>query len=129
MLLGPHLRPFRPFSPAPILYRYSRTRRCQFRSRSRRAIVRTRPATGILSHYEVNGIMNDLSRRELFQALAAAGVGSEVFQRAVAVHADTAAAVTPQLVERAEWVAGLQLSEEDRKTVAGILNGWHAAFR
>src|SRR5258707_13423545 len=73
--------------------------------------------------------MNDLSRRQLFQALVAAGVGSEVFQRAVAAQADTAVAVTPQLVERAEWVAGLQLTEEDRKTVAGILNGWHAAFR
>jgi Asp-tRNA(Asn)/Glu-tRNA(Gln) amidotransferase A subunit family amidase len=73
--------------------------------------------------------MNDLSRRELFQALAAAGVGTEVFQRAVAAHAEMTTAITPQLVERAEWVAGLQLSEEDRKTVAGILDGWHAAFR
>jgi Asp-tRNA(Asn)/Glu-tRNA(Gln) amidotransferase A subunit family amidase len=73
--------------------------------------------------------MNDLSRRQLFQALAAAGVGTAVFQRAVAAEAESAPTITPQLVERAEWVAGIELSEEDRKTVAGILNGWHASFR
>src|SRR5438309_389062 len=73
--------------------------------------------------------MNDLSRRELFQALAVAGVGTEVFQRAVAASADRTTTITPQLIERAEWVAGLELNEEDRKTVAGILNNWHASFR
>ena len=42
------------------------------------------------------------------------------YYQTVAAGADRTT-ITPQLIERAEWVAGLELSEEDRKTVAGIL--------
>ena len=52
-----------------------------------------------------------------------------VFQRAVAAQAEKAPAVTPEMIERAEWVAGLKLSPEDRKAVAGLVGGWQDGFR
>jgi Asp-tRNA(Asn)/Glu-tRNA(Gln) amidotransferase A subunit family amidase len=58
------------------------------------------------------------TRRQLLQALGAAGVGSLVFRRALAAQVQQAGTVTPEMVQQAEWIAGLKLSEEDRKTVA-----------
>src|SRR5262245_13624892 len=71
----------------------------------------------------------DLTRRGLFEALAAAGVGTAVFQRAVSAQAEKAPAVTPEMIEQAEWVAGLKLSPEERKAVAGLVGGWQDGFR
>jgi Asp-tRNA(Asn)/Glu-tRNA(Gln) amidotransferase A subunit family amidase len=61
------------------------------------------------------------TRRHLLQVLAGLGVGSAVFQRALAAQAEKAAAVTPEMVEQAMWIAGLKLSEADRKSLAGSL--------
>jgi Asp-tRNA(Asn)/Glu-tRNA(Gln) amidotransferase A subunit family amidase len=70
-------------------------------------------------------------RRELLHGLAALGVGTPLFQRAVvaavddppkAANAKSAArskAVTPAMVEQAEWVAGVTLTDDERKRVAG----------
>jgi Asp-tRNA(Asn)/Glu-tRNA(Gln) amidotransferase A subunit family amidase len=58
------------------------------------------------------------SRRFFLGVLAGLGVGSETFQRALAADAEQAAAVTPEMVKQAEWVAGLKLSEDQRKAVA-----------
>ncbi len=55
------------------------------------------------------------TRRQLLQSLAAAGVGSAVFQRALAADAEPAGAVTEEMIKQAEWVAGIKLSEDDRK--------------
>ena len=68
-----------------------------------------------------------MHRRDLLQGLAALGVGSAVFQRAVAATAEDAPpprlkVVTPKMVEEAEWVAGITLSDADRKVVAGWLS-------
>src|SRR5262249_7368341 len=71
----------------------------------------------------------DLTRRGLLEALAAAGVGTAVFQRAVAAQAEKAPAVTPEMIEQAEWVAGLKLSPEERKAVAGLVGGSQDGFR
>src|SRR5262249_26488836 len=71
----------------------------------------------------------DLTRPGLFEALGAAGVGTAVFQRAVAAQAEKAAGVTPEMIEQAEWVAGLKLSPEERKAVAGLVGGWQDGFR
>ena len=59
-----------------------------------------------------------LTRRQLLQVLGALGVGSAVFQRALAAQVEQAMTVTPEMIQQAEWIAGLQLSEEDRKTTA-----------
>jgi Asp-tRNA(Asn)/Glu-tRNA(Gln) amidotransferase A subunit family amidase len=68
------------------------------------------------------------TRRRLLQLLAGLGVGSLVFQRALAAAADKAAAITPEMIQQAEWIAGLELSDEDRKTLAGRLNRQQRRF-
>jgi Asp-tRNA(Asn)/Glu-tRNA(Gln) amidotransferase A subunit family amidase len=62
------------------------------------------------------------TRRRLLQFLAGLGVGSVVFRRALAAAADKAPTVTADMVKQAEWIAGLKLSDEDRKTLAESLN-------
>jgi Asp-tRNA(Asn)/Glu-tRNA(Gln) amidotransferase A subunit family amidase len=62
------------------------------------------------------------TRRRLLQLLAGLGVGSAVFHRALAAAADNAPAVTADMVRQAEWIAGLQLSDDDRKALVGTLN-------
>jgi Asp-tRNA(Asn)/Glu-tRNA(Gln) amidotransferase A subunit family amidase len=67
---------------------------------------------------------SEVSRRELFAAAAALGIGTATFHRAVAA---TVAAqpktepITPEMVEHAEWVAGITLTNDERKQVAGRL--------
>lgn len=65
--------------------------------------------------------MSNVSRRDLFAAAAAVGVGGSAFHRAVA--ATTAAQppgteVTAEMVKSAEWVAGVTLTDEHRRAVA-----------
>ncbi|HEY7314366.1 MAG TPA: amidase [Gemmataceae bacterium] len=62
------------------------------------------------------------TRRRLLEVLAGLGVGSAVFQRALAADADKAAEVSPDMIRQAEWISGLKLSDDDRKTVAGSVN-------
>ncbi len=65
----------------------------------------------------------NVSRRELFAAVAAVGVGNATFQRAVAAAAaqPKVEVITAEMVQGAEWVAGITLSDAERKTVAGSL--------
>jgi Asp-tRNA(Asn)/Glu-tRNA(Gln) amidotransferase A subunit family amidase len=61
------------------------------------------------------------SRRELFAAAAAVGVGTPTFHRAVAAEvaaADPVTDVTPEMVKAAEWVAGVELTDDQRQQVA-----------
>lgn len=67
-------------------------------------------------------------RRELLAAVAALGIGPATFQRAVAAQAEKAAAVTPEMVQSAEWVAGVTLTDADRKRVAAGLTRSLADF-
>ena len=62
------------------------------------------------------------SRRDLLRCLAALGVGSAVFRRAVAVQAEAATAVTADMIKQAEWVTGLTLTDDERKGLVGGLN-------
>ncbi len=66
------------------------------------------------------------TRRHLLQLLAALGIGSPVFQRALAAQAEQAPGVTAEMILQAEWIAGLKLSEEDRK---GLVNSLTQALR
>ena len=58
------------------------------------------------------------TRRQLLQTLGAIGIGSTVFQRALAAQVEQAGSVTPEMIAQAEWIAGLKLSEEDRKSTS-----------
>jgi Asp-tRNA(Asn)/Glu-tRNA(Gln) amidotransferase A subunit family amidase len=70
-----------------------------------------------------------LDRRDLFTAVAALGIGSTAFHRTIAaevIHADDEkkeplTKITDEMVKNAEWVAGITLTDEDRKSVAASL--------
>ena len=55
-----------------------------------------------------------LSRRHMLKVVSAAGVGSAVFGRALAAMGEEAGAITSGMIKKAEWVAGLQLTDADR---------------
>lgn len=66
------------------------------------------------------------SRRRILQLLALTGVGAGVFRRALAALVDDQATVTPEMVKQAEWIAGLEYSEDDR---ALLLEGVNEAIK
>src|SRR5580700_10856634 len=57
-----------------------------------------------------------LSRRSALAVLGSAGIGTAVFQRALAASAG-GGPVSPQMVADAEWVAGVKLAEPQREAV------------
>jgi len=71
---------------------------------------------------------DSVPRRHLLKLLAGVGAGGAVFQRAVAALAQEAGRVTPEMIRQAEWIAGIELSEEERKAAATALaqsvRGW-----
>jgi Asp-tRNA(Asn)/Glu-tRNA(Gln) amidotransferase A subunit family amidase len=62
------------------------------------------------------------SRRQLLSTLAGLGVGSVVFQRAVVAQAPKEGRITEEMIKQAEWIAGLKLSDDDRKALVGRIN-------
>lgn len=63
----------------------------------------------------------DPFRRRFLQALAGLGIGSLPFQRSLAAQVRPGASVTPDMVRQAEWIAGLELSDEERQAIARAL--------
>ena len=59
-----------------------------------------------------------LHRRTILKSLAALGVGTVTFRRALAAQAAQAGTVTPEMIKQAEWIAGLELTEEERTSTA-----------
>jgi Asp-tRNA(Asn)/Glu-tRNA(Gln) amidotransferase A subunit family amidase len=57
-----------------------------------------------------------LSRRSALAVLGTSGIGTAVFQRALAASAGSGP-VSPQMVAEAEWVAGIKLTEPQREAV------------
>ena len=56
----------------------------------------------------------DSKRRAVLKGLAALGVGTATFRRALAAQAAQAGPVTPEMIKQAEWIAGLDLTDEER---------------
>jgi Asp-tRNA(Asn)/Glu-tRNA(Gln) amidotransferase A subunit family amidase len=65
-----------------------------------------------------DGFDEGLSRRKILAALAGLGVGTAAFQRAIAWQAELAGKVTAELIQQAEWIAGITLTDEERKAIA-----------
>ena len=63
----------------------------------------------------------NLSRRRVLETLAGLGVGSSVFARAVAAQAENGPRVTTEMIRQAEWIAGLEFSDDDREKMLGRL--------
>jgi Asp-tRNA(Asn)/Glu-tRNA(Gln) amidotransferase A subunit family amidase len=70
-----------------------------------------------------------ISRRSILQALAGLGVGTQVFQRALAASVQASGKVTAEMVAQAEWIAGIELAEGQRDEVAAALENSMAAGR
>jgi Asp-tRNA(Asn)/Glu-tRNA(Gln) amidotransferase A subunit family amidase len=62
------------------------------------------------------------SRRNLLKTLAAIGVGGTVFQRAVVAQAPKDGPITAEMIQQAEWISGIKLSDDDRKALVGRIN-------
>ncbi|QDV32897.1 amidase [Tautonia plasticadhaerens] len=70
-----------------------------------------------------------LRRRAVLKALGALGIGSATFRRAVASRADEEGGVTPDRLAQAEWIAGLELTEEERESTAKAVERSLEEFR
>jgi Asp-tRNA(Asn)/Glu-tRNA(Gln) amidotransferase A subunit family amidase len=70
-----------------------------------------------------------LSRRQVLTVLAGTGIGSAVFHRALAAQADKAVAVTADMVKQAEWVAGIELNDDERKSLGDSLTRMQRDFQ
>ena len=55
-----------------------------------------------------------VSRRGMMGILAGLGVGSTVLHRALAAAVDEKGTITPEMIQQAEWIAGLELTDEER---------------
>ena len=56
-----------------------------------------------------------ISRRGVLKVLGGLGVGTAAFQRALAAQVQEAGAITPEMIQKSEWIAGLELTEEERE--------------
>ena len=69
-----------------------------------------------------------LTRRRALAILGAAGIGTGVFQGALAAKA-AEAPVSPQMVADAEWVAGIKLTPAQREAAADHLNKYRESTK
>ena len=58
------------------------------------------------------------NRRSVLKGLAGLGVGTVTFRRAVAAQVAQAGTVTPEMIKQAEWIAGLELTDDERTRTA-----------
>lgn len=65
-----------------------------------------------------DSVSQKVRRRTVLKSLAGLGVGTAVFQRTIAARAAEAGKVTAEMIQEAEWITGLQLTEEEREQTA-----------
>ena len=68
------------------------------------------------------------SRRAILKGLAVVGAGSLPFRRALAAQAAQVGAVTKEMIKQAEWIAGLELTEDERTRTARSVQQSLASF-
>jgi hypothetical protein len=61
-------------------------------------------------------------RRAVLKGLAALGVGTATFRRALAAQAAPSARVTPEMIKQAEWIAGITFTDDERGSIARSLD-------
>jgi Asp-tRNA(Asn)/Glu-tRNA(Gln) amidotransferase A subunit family amidase len=57
------------------------------------------------------------NRRQIFKLIAGLGIGPAVFQRALADQTKYAGTVTLEMIRQAEWIAGIELTDSQRKAI------------
>ncbi len=71
---------------------------------------------------ETDPVSQGMNRRGiLVAALAGLGVGTTSFHRALALQAEKDRNVTAEMIQQAEWIAGLDLTEAERESAARVL--------
>ncbi len=68
------------------------------------------------------------TRRRALAILGAAGIGTSVFQRALAQKA-AEGPISPEMVADAEWVAGIKLTPAQREAAASHLNQYRESMK
>jgi len=72
-----------------------------------------------------------MTRRQWYRTLAAVGIGSATFRRALAAQASQPpekkdsvprATVTADMIQQAEWISGITLTDSERSRLAGAMN-------
>jgi Asp-tRNA(Asn)/Glu-tRNA(Gln) amidotransferase A subunit family amidase len=66
------------------------------------------------------------NRREILAGLAAIGIGTPVFQRALAAQAEKSGEMTLEMIQHAEWIAGVTFGDDER---AEMLKGFDSQQR
>ena len=64
-----------------------------------------------------------MKRRDALAALTSLGIGSATFHRALADDVEKSGDITAEMISSAEWVAGLELTEEERTATLRNLRG------
>lgn len=65
--------------------------------------------------------LGEITRRKILGTLAGLGVGSGAWRRALALQVEQSGAITAEMLREADWIAGLELSDEDRERTAGAV--------
>lgn len=68
------------------------------------------------------------TRRRFLKAISALGVGSATFQKALAAQVEPDKPITAEMIQQAEWIAGLKLTDDDRKAILEDLNTQQRGF-
>src|SRR5580700_8175343 len=63
-------------------------------------------------------VQHAVRRRTLLKSLAFLGVGTSTFRRALAAQAAQAGTVTTEMIKQSEWIAGLELTQDERTSTA-----------
>jgi Asp-tRNA(Asn)/Glu-tRNA(Gln) amidotransferase A subunit family amidase len=58
---------------------------------------------------------SNANRRHFLKSVAAIGVGGVTFQRALAAQVEPAKPLTAEMIQQAEWIAGITLTDDERK--------------
>jgi Asp-tRNA(Asn)/Glu-tRNA(Gln) amidotransferase A subunit family amidase len=67
-------------------------------------------------------------RRHFLKSVAAMGVGGATFQRALAAQVEPTKPVTAEMIEQAEWIAGITLTDDERKKLAEGITAQQRGF-
>ena len=62
------------------------------------------------------------TRRKILKVISAAGVGSAVFGRALLALAAEKGKVTEKMIRQAEWITGMEFSDQERKLMLERVN-------
>ena len=63
------------------------------------------------------------TRRQVLRALATTGIGTAAFRRTLAQAVEQSTSIDVDAIRDAEWVAGIELTDEERKTAAVSVQG------